>query len=164
MDTSSELIHSVLPIFLVTTLGASMITVGFIEGIAEATAAITKVFSGALSDYLGKRKLLLVLGYGLAALSKPFFPLADSVATVFGARFLDRIGKGIRGAPRDALIGDITPADLRGAAYGLRQSLDTTGAVVGPLQQLVGLLQAPLREIAFVVQQRAEQLGAPAEA
>jgi MFS family permease len=133
MDTSSELIHSVLPVFLVTTLGASMITVGFIEGVAEATAAITKVFSGALSDYLGKRKLLLVLGYGLAAFTKPIFPLAPSVSWVFGARFLDRVGKGIRGAPRDALVADITPESVRGAAYGLRQALDSVGAVMGPV-------------------------------
>ena len=133
MDTSSELIHSVLPIFMVTTLGASMVTVGFIEGVAEATAAITKVISGALSDYLGKRKRLLVLGYALAALTKPIFPLATSVNWVFAARFIDRVGKGIRGAPRDALVADLTPASLRGAAYGLRQALDSVGAVIGPV-------------------------------
>jgi MFS family permease len=133
MDTSSELIHSVLPIFMVTTLGASMMTVGFIEGIAEATAAVTKVFSGALSDYLGKRKLLLVLGYALAAFTKPIFPLATSINWVFAARFIDRVGKGIRGAPRDALVADITPASMRGAAYGLRQALDSVGAVIGPV-------------------------------
>ena len=132
MDSSSELIHSVLPIFMVTTLGASMITVGVIEGAAEGTAAITKVFSGALSDYLGKRKLLLVLGYALAAFTKPIFPLATSVGWVFTARFVDRVGKGIRGAPRDALVADITPAAMRGAAYGLRQALDSVGAVIGP--------------------------------
>jgi MFS family permease len=132
MDTSSELVHSVLPIFMVTTLGASMVTVGLIEGVAEATAAITKVFSGVLSDYLGKRKLLLILGYALAAVSKLIFPLADSVTWVFTARFTDRVGKGIRGAPRDALVADITPASMRGAAYGLRQALDSVGAVLGP--------------------------------
>lgn len=133
MDTSSELIHSVLPIFLVTTLGVSMVTVGLIEGIAEATAAIMKVLSGTLSDYLGKRKLLVVLGYALAAFTKPVFPLATSVGWVFAARFVDRVGKGIRGAPRDALVADITPASMRGAAYGLRQALDSIGAVIGPV-------------------------------
>jgi MFS family permease len=133
MDVSSELIHSLLPIFLVTTMGASMITVGFIEGVAEATAAITKVFSGALSDYLGKRKVLLVLGYALGALTKPIFPLATSVGWVFSARFVDRVGKGVRGAPRDALVADVTPPPMRGAAYGLRQALDSVGAVIGPL-------------------------------
>lgn len=132
MDTSSELIHSLLPIFMATTLGASMATIGAIEGVAEATAAITKVFSGALSDWLGKRKFLLVLGYALAAFSKPIFPLSTSIGWVFGARFVDRIGKGIRGAPRDALVADIVPPPLRGAAYGLRQSLDSIGAFVGP--------------------------------
>jgi MFS family permease len=133
MDISSEMIHSLLPLFMVTVLGASMTTIGIVEGIAEATAAITKVFSGAISDYLGKRKLLAVLGYGLAAITKPFFPLATSIGWVFAARFADRIGKGIRGAPRDALIADIAPRELRGAAYGLRQSLDSVGAFVGPL-------------------------------
>ncbi|MBK5255777.1 MAG: MFS transporter, partial [Vicinamibacteria bacterium] len=133
MDTSSELIHSLLPAFMVTTLGASMVTVGFIEGVAEATASIMKVFSGALSDYLGKRKLLLVFGYALGAFTKPVFPLAPTVAWVFGARLVDRVGKGIRGAPRDALVADITPPQMRGAAYGLRQALDSLGAVLGPL-------------------------------
>jgi MFS family permease len=132
MDTSSEIIHALLPVYLVQVLGASMVTVGFIEGIAEATASITKVFSGAISDWLGRRKLLAVLGYGLAALSKPIFPLAPSVGWLVVARFIDRIGKGIRGAPRDALIADITPAHLRGASFGLRQSLDTVGAFIGP--------------------------------
>lgn len=133
MDISSEMIHSLLPIFLVTGLGASMVTVGLIEGIAEATAAILKVFSGALSDYLGKRKFLMILGYGLAAFTKPIFPLAGTIGWVFTARFVDRIGKGIRGAPRDALIADLAPAPLRGAAYGLRQALDSVGALLGPL-------------------------------
>jgi MFS family permease len=132
MDVSSELIHSILPVFMVSTLGASVATVGLVEGIAEATASFTKVFSGALSDYLRKRKALLVFGYALAAVTKPIFPLAGSVTWVLAARFIDRIGKGIRGAPRDALIADITPASIRGAAYGLRQALDSVGAVVGP--------------------------------
>jgi MFS family permease len=133
MDMSTEAVHSLLPVFLVSTLGASTVAVGVIEGIAEATASITKVFSGVLSDYLGRRKLLTIVGYGLAALTKPLFPLASSIALVFAARFIDRVGKGIRGAPRDALIGDLAPPELRGAAYGLRQSLDTVGAFVGPL-------------------------------
>jgi len=133
MDVSSEMIHSLLPIFMVSVLGASMVTVGVIEGIAEATAAILKMFSGALSDYLGKRKFLMILDYGLAALTKPIFPLAGSIGWVFTARFVDRIGKGIRGAPRDALVADITPPQLRGAAYGLRQALDSVGSLLGPL-------------------------------
>jgi MFS family permease len=137
MDTSSEIIHALLPVYLVTMLGASMVTVGLIEGIAEATASITKVFSGALSDWLGKRKLLAVIGYGLAAFSKPVFPLAPSVSWLVAARFIDRIGKGIRGAPRDALVADIAPAHLRGASFGLRQSLDTVGAFVGPALAIV---------------------------
>jgi MFS family permease len=136
MDTSSELIHSLLPVFLVSVLGASALSVGVIEGVAEATAAITKVFSGTLSDYLGKRKLLTVIGYGLATLTKPLFPLAETIGWVFAARFVDRIGKGVRDAPRDALVGDIAPAHLRGACYGLRQSLDTVGAFAGPLLAL----------------------------
>ena len=137
MDTSSELVHSLLPVYMATILGASMVTIGFIEGIAEATAAVTKVFSGVLSDYLGKRKFLVVLGYGLGALTKPVFPLATSIWWVFGARFVDRVGKGIRGAPRDALVADITPPELRGAGYGLRQSLDSVGAFFGPVLALV---------------------------
>jgi len=133
MDISSEMIHALLPVYLVTVLGTSMVTVGIIEGIAEATASITKIFSGALSDWLGKRKLLAVLGYGLAAFTKPAFPLAPSVSWLIAARFVDRVGKGIRGAPRDALVADIAPTHLRGASFGLRQSLDTVGAFLGPL-------------------------------
>jgi MFS family permease len=137
MDLSSEMIHALLPLYLVGVLGASALTVGFIEGIAEATASVTKIFSGALSDYLGRRKLLAVLGYGLAAFTKPVFPLASGIAWLTAARFVDRVGKGIRGAPRDALVADLTPANLRGSAYGLRQSLDTIGAVLGPLLAIV---------------------------
>jgi MFS family permease len=133
MDISSEMIHALLPVYLVTVMGASMLTVGFIEGIAEATASITRIFSGALSDWLGKRKLLAAIGYGLAAFTKPVFPLAPTVGWLVAARFVDRIGKGIRGAPRDALISDISPVQVRGASFGLRQSLDTVGAFVGPL-------------------------------
>ena len=133
MDISSEMIHALLPIYLVTVLGTSALTIGFIEGIAEATANITKIFSGALSDWLGHRKLLTALGYGLAAVTKPIFPLATTVGWVVAARFIDRIGKGIRDAPRDALVADLAPADQRGASFGLRQALDTIGAFVGPL-------------------------------
>jgi len=140
MDISSELVHSLLPIFMATVLGTSMVTIGIIEGMAEAAAAITKVFSGALSDYFGKRKWLAVTGYALGAISKPVFPLATSIGWVFGARFVDRIGKGIRGAPRDALVADIAPEQLRGAAYGLRQALDSVGAFIGPLLAVVFML------------------------
>ena len=139
MDTSSELIHGLLPVFLVVTLGASATALGVVEGIAEATAQITRVFSGWLSDVLGRRKALTVAGYGLAAVTKPLFPLANSIGLVLLARFLDRIGKGIRGAPRDALVADLTPADKRGAAFGLRQSLDTVGATLGP-SAAIGLM------------------------
>lgn len=133
MDISSEMIHALLPLYLVTVLGTSMLTVGVIEGIAEATASIVKIFSGALSDWLGKRKLLAAFGYGLAAFTKPVFPLATSISWVVAARFVDRVGKGIRGAPRDALVADLSPPEIRGAAFGLRQSLDTVGAAIGPL-------------------------------
>jgi len=133
MDISSEMIHSLLPMFMVTTLGASAFTVGMIEGAAESTALIVKVFSGVLSDYIGKRKILAVFGYTLGALTKPLFAIATSVGVVLTARLLDRAGKGVRGAPRDALVADITPQHIRGEAFGLRQSLDTAGAFLGPL-------------------------------
>jgi MFS family permease len=133
MDVSSEMIHSLLPLFLVGPLGLSVLMVGLIEGVAESTALVAKVFSGALSDWLGRRKRLAVIGYALGAASKPFFALAQGAGVVIAARFVDRIGKGIRGAPRDALVADIAPPTLRGAAYGLRQSLDTVGAFAGPL-------------------------------
>jgi MFS family permease len=139
MDISSEMIHSLLPLFMVGVLGASALTVGVIEGVAESTALIAKVFSGALSDYLGKRKGLAVLGYAMGAFTKPLFAVASGVGMVLTARFLDRVGKGIRGAPRDALVADIAPPEVRGAAFGLRQSLDTVGAFVGPLVA-VGLM------------------------
>jgi MFS family permease len=139
MDVSSEMIHSLLPLFMVGTLGLSVLSVGVIEGLAEATALMVKVFSGVLSDYLGKRKGLALLGYGLAALTKPMFALAQGTGMVLAARLTDRIGKGIRGAPRDALLADITPPEVRGAAYGLRQALDTVGAFIGPLLA-VGLM------------------------
>jgi MFS family permease len=137
MDVSSEMIHALLPIYLVTVLGTSTLVVGVIEGIAEATASITKVFSGALSDWLGKRKLLAAFGYGLAALTKPIFPMATTVGWLVTARFVDRIGKGLRGAPRDALVADIAPPAVRGASFGLRQALDTVGAFLGPLMAIV---------------------------
>jgi len=140
MDMSSELIHSLLPVFMATTLGASVLTIGIVEGMAEATAAVAKVFSGAASDYFRKRKSLVVIGYTLAAATKPVFPLATSIGWVFGARFVDRVGKGIRGAPRDALVADIVPPKLRGAAYGLRQALDSVGAFVGPALAMLFML------------------------
>ena len=133
MDISSELIHSLLPVFLMTVVGFSALTIGVIEGAAEATALIVKVFSGTISDYWGKRKPLAVLGYGLSALSKPLFAIAAGAGLVITARLMDRVGKGIRGAPRDALVADLAPPAIRGAAFGLRQSLDTVGAFVGPL-------------------------------
>src|SRR5262249_19298270 len=136
MDISSEMIHSLLPVFLVATLGASTEVVGLIEGVGESAASISKLFSGWISDRQGKRKALTVVGYGLGALSKPFFAIAPTPLWVLGARFSDRIGKGIRGAPRDALVADLVPTQLRGAAYGLRQSLDTVGAFTGPLLAL----------------------------
>lgn len=139
MDISSEMIHSLLPMFLVTVLGSGALMVGLIEGLAESTALIVRIFSGALSDYLGRRKGLAMLGYALGALTKPLFALAASSGVVLTARLLDRIGKGVRGAPRDALVADLTPADQRGAAFGLRQSLDNVGALVGPLLA-VGLM------------------------
>lgn len=140
MDISSEMIHALLPLYLTVGLGATALSVGVIEGIAEATASITKIFSGAASDWIGRRKGLAVLGYGLAAVTKPVFPLAESLGWVVTARFVDRVGKGIRGAPRDALIADLAPGELRGAAYGLRQSLDTVGAFVGPLAAIALML------------------------
>ena len=141
MDISSEMIHSLLPVFLVTTLGASPALVGLIEGLGEATASVTKVFSGWLSDRLGRRKLLTVLGYGLAAITKPIFPLASAPFQVLAARFVDRLGKGLRDAPRDALVADVTPEKVRGTGFGLRQALDTVGGFIGPLAA-IGLLAA----------------------
>lgn len=132
MDVSSEMIHALLPVYLVTVMGASMATVGLIEGGAEATSSIVRIFSGAISDWLGKRKLLAVIGYGLAAVAKPIFPLAASIGWLVAGRYIDRIGKGVRGAPRDALVADLAPDHLRGASFGLRQSLDTVGAFLGP--------------------------------
>ena len=139
MDISSEMIHSLLPLFMVTTLGTSVFVIGIIEGLAQSTALIVKVFSGILSDYIGKRKGLAVIGYAMGAFSKPLFAVASSTGLVLTARLLDRIGKGVRGAPRDALVADIAPPHLRGAAFGLRQALDTVGAFLGPLLA-VGLM------------------------
>ena len=140
MDLSSELIHALLPIFLVTTMGMSVTALGVLEGAAEATAMIVKIFSGPVSDWLGKRKGLLLLGYGLAALTKPLFPLASTPAVVAAARLIDRVGKGIRGAPRDALVADVAPPAIRGACFGLRQSMDTIGAFAGPLAAIMLML------------------------
>jgi MFS family permease len=150
MDLSSELVHALLPVYLTVVLGASMVAVGLIEGVAEATASVVKVFSGALSDRLRRRKPLVVLGYGLGALSKPLFPLAASLPLVLAARFMDRIGKGIRGAPRDALIADVTAEGSRGAAFGLRQALDTVGAFLGPLAA-IGLMIALASDVRAVL-------------
>lgn len=140
MDISSELIHSLLPVFMVTTLGTSMLVVGLVEGMAESTALIVKVFSGVISDWWGRRKPLAVLGYGLGALAKPLFALATTSGLVLGARLIDRVGKGIRGAPRDALVADLAPPAMRGAAFGLRQSLDTVGSFLGPLLAIALML------------------------
>jgi MFS family permease len=152
MDLSSELVHSLLPVFLVSTLGLSTLTLGVVEGVAEGTALISKVFAGVLSDRFARRKPLVVLGYGLAALTKPLFPLATSGWWVLAARTVDRIGKGIRGSPRDALVADMTPAEMRGAAYGLRQSLDTAGALLGPLAAiaLMSLLDDDIRTVFWI--------------
>lgn len=152
MDVSSEMIHAILPLFVVGTLGASAALLGLLEGVAEATAQVSKLFSGVLSDRWGSRKGLALLGYGLAAVVKPLFPLATSVESVFAARLVDRVGKGIRGAPRDALVADIAPPALRGAAFGLRQSLDTVGAFAGPLIAilLMSLLMFDLRTVMWV--------------
>ncbi|WP_230352235.1 MFS transporter [Lelliottia sp. WAP21] len=139
MDISSEMIHCLLPLFMATALGTPVVIIGLIEGLAEATALSVKVFSGVISDYIGKRKGLAVLGYGLGAISKPLFALASTSGMIFSARMIDRVGKGIRGAPRDALVADVTPPEIRGAAYGLRQTLDTMGAFLGPLLA-VGLM------------------------
>lgn len=139
MDISSEMVHSLLPMFMVGVLGASALTVGIVEGLAESTALIVKVFSGTLSDYLGRRKGLALFGYALGALTKPLFAVANTTGIVLTARLLDRVGKGVRGAPRDALVADLAPPTLRGAAFGLRQSLDTVGAFLGPLLA-VGLM------------------------
>ncbi|HET9640178.1 MAG TPA: MFS transporter [Allosphingosinicella sp.] len=152
MDLSSEIIHALLPLFMVGSLGLSVAMVGLIDGIAEATASITKIFSGWISDRLGRRKPLILLGYALAALSKPLFPLAGGALPVLAARFADRIGKGIRGAPRDALIADVTPAAIRGRAFGLRQSMDTAGAFAGPLVAiaLMWLLANDIRAVFWI--------------
>ena len=152
MDISSEIIHGLLPLFLTTVLGASVALVGLIDGIAEATASISKVFSGYVSDRVGRRKPLILLGYGLGAASKPLFALAVGPIPILGARFVDRIGKGLRGAPRDALVADVTPPDIRGRAYGLRQSLDTVGAFAGPLAAvgLMALFANDMRSVFWV--------------
>lgn len=149
MDLSSEIIHALLPLFLTTTLGVSVAFVGLIDGISESTASISKIFSGYISDRIGRRKPLILLGYGLGAVSKPFFAIAGSATVVLGARFADRIGKGLRGAPRDALVADVTPVEIRGRAFGLRQSLDTVGAFLGPLLA-IGLMFAFANNIRMV--------------
>ncbi|WP_435609537.1 MFS transporter [Pseudomonas knackmussii] len=175
MDVSSEMIHSLLPLFMVSVLGANFVQVGLIEGIAESVTLLIKVFSGAFSDYLGRRKGLAVFGYGLSALAKPLFALAGGLGMVFAARCIDRVGKGIRGAPRDAMLADLTPAELRGAAYGLRQALDTLGAFLGPLlavalvvlwaddfRSIFWMAAIPAMLAVFLLQVGIEEQGAPA--
>jgi MFS family permease len=152
MDVSSEIVHALLPLFLTTTLGVSVALVGMIEGVAESTASIVKVFSGYVSDRSGRRKPLILLGYGLGALSKLLFPIASGAMLVFGARFVDRVGKGLRGAPRDALVADVTSEAIRGRAYGVRQALDTVGAFLGPLLAiaLMALFANDMRAVFWV--------------
>lgn len=147
MDVSSEMIHAVLPLFMVQILAADMMTVGLTEGAAEGIALAGKVFSGLIADRFGHKKLLVLLGYGLGVATKPVFALADTMSTVFAARMLDRIGKGLRGAPRDAIVAEVTPPSILGAAYGLRQSLDAAGAFVGPA--IAAFLLRQLTEDAF---------------
>ena len=139
MDLSSEIYHALLPAFITVTLGLPALALGAIDGIAEAAANFAKLASGRLSDRSRKRKPWVLLGYGLAALSKPLFPVAQGAPELMGARLADRVGKGIRGAPRDAIIADETPPDIRGRAFGLRQALDTVGALIAPLAA-VGLM------------------------
>ncbi|MCX8499191.1 MAG: MFS transporter [Caulobacteraceae bacterium] len=152
MDVSSEIVHGLLPVFMTTTLGLSVAMVGLIDGVAESTAAITKVFSGYISDRIGLRKPLILFGYGLSALTKPLFALASGAGLILGARFADRIGKGMRGAPRDALITDVTPPEVRGRAFGLRQAMDTAGAFTGPLLALglMALFAGNMRAVFWV--------------
>jgi MFS family permease len=152
MDVSSEIVHGLLPVFMITTLGLSVAMVGLIDGVAESTAAITKVFSGYVSDRMGRRKPLILFGYGLSALTKPLFALAGGAGPILGARFADRVGKGIRGAPRDALITDVTPPEVRGRAFGLRQAMDTAGAFTGPLLALglMALFAGNMRAVFWV--------------
>jgi len=151
-DFSSEMVYPINPIFLTRVLGASPEVVGLIEGVAESTASLLKLYSGWLSDRLGKRKPLTIAGYGLAAFTKPLIGLAGGWGTVFAARFLDRTGKGLRSAPRDALIADSVAPNQRGRAYGFHRSMDTTGAVLGPLVGWLFLQQFPthLRWLYFV--------------
>lgn len=152
MDVSSEIVHGLLPVFMTTTLGLSVAMVGLIDGVAESTAAITKVFSGYISDRIGLRKPLILFGYGLSALTKPLFALASGAGLILGARFADRVGKGMRGAPRDALITDVTPPEVRGRAFGLRQAMDTAGAFTGPLLALglMALFAGNMRAVFWV--------------
>ena len=149
MDLSSEIYHSLLPAFITIVLGLPATAVGAIDGVAEVTANFAKLASGRLSDRSLKRKPWVVAGYGLAALSKPLFPLATSAPAVMIARFADRVGKGIRGSPRDAMIADETPPEIRGQAFGLRQALDTAGALLAPLAA-VGLMALFMSNIRMV--------------
>jgi MFS family permease len=152
MDLSSEIYHALLPAFVTVVLGLPATALGAIDGIAEATANFAKLASGRLSDRSLRRKPWVVAGYGLAAISKPLFPLAASAPAVMAARFADRIGKGIRGSPRDAMIADETPPEIRGKAFGLRQALDTVGALLAPLAAigLMALLASDIRAVYWV--------------
>jgi len=149
MDLSSEIYHALLPAFITVALGLPALALGAIDGVAEATASFAKLASGRLSDRSRKRKPWVLLGYGLAALSKPLFPIAQGAVELMGARFADRVGKGIRGAPRDAIIADETPPEIRGRAFGLRQALDTVGALIAPLAA-VGLMILFMEDIRAV--------------
>ena len=152
MDLSSEIYHALLPAFVTIVLGLPVTALGAIDGIAEATANFGKLFSGRLSDRSLRRKPWIMGGYGLAALSKPLFPLASSAATLMLARFADRIGKGIRGSPRDAMVADETPPEIRGRAFGLRQALDTVGALLAPLAAigLMALFASDIRMVYWI--------------
>ena len=152
MDLSSEIYHALLPAFVTVTLALPVVALGAIDGIAEATASFAKLVSGRLSDRQQRRKPWILAGYGLAAMSKPLFPLAAGAAELMGARFADRVGKGIRGGPRDAMIADETPAEIRGRAFGLRQSLDTVGALMAPLVAigLMALLLGDIRAVFWI--------------
>jgi MFS family permease len=152
MDLSSEIYHALLPAFVTIVLGLPATALGAIDGIAEATANFAKLGSGRLSDRSNRRKPWIIAGYGLAALSKPLFPIASSAATLMVARFADRIGKGIRGSPRDAMIADETPPKILGRAFGLRQTLDTVGALLAPLVAigLMALFASDIRAVYWV--------------
>src|ERR1700737_3521215 len=148
-DSASEMIYPLLPVFLTSTLGATPLIVGLIEGSADALSSILKLVAGWMSDRLPRRKPFIVGGYALATISRAWIAVAGHWPSVLAARLLDRTGKGIRSAPRDAMIADVTPAESRGRAFGFQRALDHTGAVLGPLLAIV-LLNAfhlPMRRV-----------------